>query len=229
MTKTAIHTVYRNLEGKRVPSVTTYLGILNKPALLKWAWQCGIDQQDYLKVRDFAAEVGTLVHDMVDCKIRGVEPDTKDYSPEHLAAAQPPMDKFNDWVKDKELEPILMEVPLVSIKYQYGGKPDFYGKVNGVLTLLDYKTGLDVYQEAFYQTAAYKMLLEENKGLMYLEDGDEWVKHPIFDVEEIKILRLGKSEDEGFHEVAVTNIEKNFQIFLRCRDIYELQRKKPVK
>jgi hypothetical protein len=228
MIKTAIHTVYRNLEGKRVPSVTTYLGILNKPALLKWAWQCGVDGQDYIKVRDFAGEVGTLVHDMIDCKIRGTEPDLSDYSPQHLEAAQPPMDKFNDWVKDKTLEPILMEVPFVSIKYQYGGKPDFYGKVNGVLTLLDYKTGIDVYQEAFYQTSAYKMLLEEKHGLMLSEESGQWEEHDPFFVDEIKILRLGKSEDEGFHEVAVTNIEKNFKIFIHCRDIYELQRRKPA-
>src|SRR5438093_1588565 len=38
---TASHTVYKNAAGKRVPGVTTILGILNKPALLKWAWEQG--------------------------------------------------------------------------------------------------------------------------------------------------------------------------------------------
>lgn len=230
MTKTTIHTVYKNKAGQRIPSVTTYLGILNKPALMKWAWECGVNGEDYIKVRDFASSVGTLVHDMIHTEILygdGAVIDTSEYSQAEIDAAQPPMAKFNDWIKDKELEPMLMEVPFVSEKYQYGGKPDFYGKINGVLTLLDYKTGIEVYQEAFYQTAAYKMLLEEEGGLEF--NGEEWIEHDPFMVEEIKILRLGKSEDEGFDEQAVTDIKKYFQIFLHCRDIYELRRRKPLK
>ena len=31
------HTVYKTADGIRVPGVTTVLGVLNKPALIKWA------------------------------------------------------------------------------------------------------------------------------------------------------------------------------------------------
>ena len=35
------HTIYKTLEGEIVPSVTTVLKILNKSALLDWAWRLG--------------------------------------------------------------------------------------------------------------------------------------------------------------------------------------------
>lgn len=54
--KTKIHTVYKLEDGTRVPSVTTILGILNKPALVEWAYQCGCQGLDYKAVRDQAGE-----------------------------------------------------------------------------------------------------------------------------------------------------------------------------
>ncbi len=46
-TKTKIHTVYKAKAGERVPYVTTILGILNKPALIEWAWKLGTEGTFY--------------------------------------------------------------------------------------------------------------------------------------------------------------------------------------
>jgi len=203
-----IHTVYRNKAGERVCSVTTFLGVLGKPAIIHWAWEQGVAGLDYRKTRDIAGDTGTLVHYLILCLLKDEEPDLSEWSEAGLAAAACPMEKFKAWRAENELEPILLELPLVSEEFQFGGMPDFYGKVNGILTLLDFKTGVNVYQEAFYQTSAYKKLLEEH--------GHQ--------VDAVKILRLGKSEDEGFEERAVGNLDKHFEVFLACQKIYNLQK-----
>ncbi len=76
--KTKIHTVYKTKDGQRVPSVTTILGILNKPALLDWAWRCGCDGINYKAIRDNAADIGTLAHYMIMTYLRGEKPDTSE-------------------------------------------------------------------------------------------------------------------------------------------------------
>lgn len=203
-----VHIIYKTSDGQRVPSVTTYLEVLAKPALIHWAWELGVQGLDYRKVRDQAGDTGTLVHYLILSALKGEKPDLSMYSPQELATSVSPMSKFEEWRAGHILEPILLETPLVSEKYRFGGTPDFYGGIDGKLTLLDFKTGKDVYQEAFYQMAAYKELLIEN--------GHE--------VEAIKILRIGKSDDEGFEERAIGNTESHFQLFLACQEIYELQK-----
>ena len=75
MTNQKIHTIYKKADGTRVPSVTTYLGVLAKPALIHWAWELGVQGLDYRKVRDQAGDVGTLVHYLILCQLQGQEPD----------------------------------------------------------------------------------------------------------------------------------------------------------
>lgn len=206
--KQKVHTTYHLKDGTRVPSVTTYLGILNKPALMHWSWQQGIAGLDYRKVRDTAATIGTLAHYLILCKLKGEEPDLSDYTPNEIKAAAIPMNKFDEWHKEHELEPILLETPLVSEKYKFGGTADFYGKDNGALVLLDFKTSGAVYTENFYQLAAYKKLLEEYG----------------YRVKSARILRLSKDADESFEDRASGNLAKYWSVFLACQQVYELQK-----
>ena len=208
MPDTAIHTVYKTADGKRVPSVTTYLGILAKPALIGWAWNLGVQGIDYRKARDQAGDTGTLVHYLILHALKGEEPDLSAYSPQELATVVSPMEKFEKWKVEHELEPILMETPLVSEIYGFGGTPDFYGKDNGKFTLLDFKTSGDVYAENFHQLAAYKYLLEEHN----------------YPVESARIIRVSKVIDEAFDDRAAGNLENHWEIFLACQKIYELQK-----
>ncbi len=203
-----IHTIYKLANGQRVPSVTTYLNILAKPAIIHWAWQQGVAGLDYQKVRDQAGDIGSLVHYFILCRLKNTEPDLSDYSQNDITATNSPMDKFNRWFDDRILEPILLETPLVSETYKFGGTPDFYGKVDDEFTLLDFKTSGAVYAENFYQLAAYKKLLEEHG----------------YEVNSCKIIRIGKSEGEGFEERAAGNLDTHWEIFLACQKIYELQR-----
>ena len=65
MSKFDIHTVYKTQDGEKVPSVTTVLNVLAKPALIYWAWDLGIKGIDYRKYRDDKADIGTLVHKQI--------------------------------------------------------------------------------------------------------------------------------------------------------------------
>ena len=155
--KTRIHTVYKLSNGERVPSVTTVLGILAKPALIHWAWKCGCDGQDYRAVRDDAGNVGTLAHYLVLCHLKGEIPDTSEYSPENLDRAENALIKYWDWEKGHRIEPILVETPLVSEQYRFGGTLDFYGKVDGQPSLVDFKTGKSIYGEAYLQNVTSRL------------------------------------------------------------------------
>jgi len=206
--KTKIHTVYRNEAGDRIPSVTTILGILNKPALLDWAYQCGLRGEDYKAVRDQAADIGTLAHYLIMCYFSGEVPDTSEYSPQDLEKAENSLIKFWDWEKVHKIEPVMVETPLVSEKYRFGGTIDFFGLIDDEFHLLDFKTGKSIYAEHFAQLAAYNELLAENGHL----------------AKGARIVRLGRTEDEGFEERVAGNLDKHWRIFLACKDIYELQK-----
>ena len=208
--KLKVHTVYKNKDGIRIPSVTTYLGILNKPALLKWAWQCGIDGIDYEKLRDNAADIGTLAHYLIMCHIAKEEADISEYSPADVEKAQTCIEKYLEWERGHDIEPLMLEEPLISEEHQFGGTIDFYGLIDAVPSLMDFKTSKGIYDENFHQVSAYYKLLLENGHI----------------VEHAKILRIGKNPEEGFEErgIEVKRLDGHFELFLACQKIYELQK-----
>lgn len=205
--KTKIHTIYKNKTGERLPSVTTILGILNKPALLDWAWKLGTQGIDYKAVRDNAGDIGTLAHYLILCDIKGEKPDTSEYSPQDVDKAETCLLKYWEWQKQNKIEPILVEVPLISEEYGYGGTIDCLAKLNGDLVLIDHKTGKAIYPEMFHQLAAYQQLLRE-------------AGHEIANA---RILRIGRDENEGFEERRMGNLDKHFEIFKSCLNVYRLQ------
>jgi len=208
MTDAKVHTIYKLANGQRVPSVTTYLGILAKPALIHWAWNLGVQGLDYRKVKDDASDIGTLVHYLILCDLKQKEPSLEDYTQNQISAAATPMCKYEQWKLEHTLEPILLETPLVSENFKFGGTPDFYGHYDGKLTLLDFKTSGDVYFENFCQLAAYERLLKEH--------GHE--------VESSRIIRLSKVIDEGFDDRPAGRLDNHWKVFCSCQEIYELQK-----
>lgn len=205
------HTVYKTVDGIRVPGVTTVLGVLNKPALIKWANDLGLQGIDSTKYRDAAASIGTLVHAMVEAHLKGLELDVTDFTPNEIQQAEVGFKKFIDWKTSRNFEIIASEQSLVSEINRYGGTIDCVAKVDGKITLVDFKTGKGVYDEMFAQVSAYNELLKE---------------HGIH-TEEIMILRIGRNDDEGFEvrTLQTSDIASYFNIFKSCLDIYEVKKK----
>jgi hypothetical protein len=204
--KLARHQRYKDSEGNYVVGVTTAIGVLDKPAFMYWAWNLGMQGIDYKKYRDDKADIGTLAHDMVLCHYKGTIPDTSEYSKNQIDNAETCFLKYLDWEKKHTIEPILLEAGLVSEKHKFGGTLDMYAMVDGVLSLVDFKTSKGIYSTNFYQLAAYKQLLEEN--------GHK--------VDNSMILRIGRDDQEGFEVRQEKNLETELKVFLKCVDIYYL-------
>ena len=219
--------IYKTLDGVRVPGCTTICGQLDKPALIKWAHRIGYDStielikkafsdparrigeltvpnyEDVQKpedVRDSAGDRGTDVHDMIMRFWKGEEVvmvgdiQTKCFG------------NFLEWLKTHRVEPILIEEPLVSERYKYGGQPDLYARINDKLTLLDIKTGKAVYAETWYQLAGYDILLSEHGRLL----------------QQYQVLRLG--QDGTWEDPVRTELKKEKRIFKDLLDIYYQRR-----
>ena len=201
---------YRNLNGIVVPSVTTALGELNKPALIGWANKMGLKGIDINKFKDHTADIGVLTHDMIICSLQGFDPDFSEYTPEQVESAIECFKKFEDWQKRNPVQSILAEHALVSERYQYGGQIDLYAICGKELVLADFKTSATgIFPEMIYQVAAYRQLLDEHG----------------YGITKALILRLGRGTAEGADEKILTSKEMDhgFEIFMHTLAIYKLK------
>jgi len=208
-TKTRAHTRYISANGDYVVGVSTVLNVLDKPALVAWSNRLGLQGIDSTKYKDKMADIGTITHLRILHQLKCTTPDLSEYSQADIKASENCMLSYQSWFKGHKLEPICIETPLTSDRYGYGGTPDFIGMVDGRLEILDYKTGNGIYGTAFYQVAAYRQLAHE-------------LGHR---VEHARILRIGRSADEGFEERLITKFDDEFEIFLNCLSIYNLLKK----
>lgn len=153
------HTMYFNKNGQEIPSATTILKILNKPQLVKWANYLGFKHLDVDSVLDESATLGTAVHRFINSILMnyyiiyvpdGIIPTKVLYSY---------LNRFKIWLKTNDVKPILLERSISSEKF--GGTVDFYGEINGKLTILDFKTSKKIRISMFFQLALYVILLEE--------------------------------------------------------------------
>lgn len=195
-------------DGREVPGVTTVLRVLDKPSLLKWAWQCGIDGKDFRELRDGAADVGTFVHAHIAASFgsKNELPDGRAIlkSPEKRLQAIRAWRSFKRWKSQHIIEPIAVEVPRVNFLYEYGGTIDLYALVDAIETLVDIKTSNGIWPEMEYQVAAYCHL-------------------PDVFARRVLIVRFGK--DGSFEEREVDNITQKFKVFEHCLEIYNLRNK----
>jgi len=210
MNKAKIHATYRTADGTRVPSVTTVLHELAKPALIHWAWGLGIKGIDYRVYRDELADVGTLAHSLIMAHLKKETPSLDDYSQNQIDLAENSFLKFLEWERQHSLEPIALERPMVSEIFKFGGTPDYFGLVDGILTILDFKTGKEIYEDYWYQIGGYDILVKET-----------------FSIEEIagyRILNIGRDESENFEEKQKLSVSRERDLFLAALRIYELKK-----
>lgn len=198
------HVRYKTSDGKIVPGATTITGLLNKPFLITWANRLGLEGIDSSKYTDEAATVGTLAHALIQADLQDDTVDRDLYSKQQMDLAENAVLSFFEWKKQHKIEVIFCEKQLVSDTMLYGGTVDCYCILDGKPTLLDFKTGKAIYEEYFVQLAAYAELLREN-GCQ---------------VDEIRILRVGRDETEGFEERSVKDTRQWFRIFQNLLDIY---------
>jgi hypothetical protein len=202
------HQVYKNAAGKRVVGVTTALSELGKPYLVPWANKLGLQGIDSRTYVDETAQAGKLAHAMILDEIRGIKPDLHAFSQYEIDAAENSFIKYLDWRKRHDVQPIHTEQGFVSERYQYGGTIDCYCLLDGRPTLVDFKTSKDIYDEHWYQVAAYRQLLEEAS----------------YSVDEVRILQIGRANEGDFQERHRTDTSVELRIFLAALEIYNLKK-----
>jgi len=212
--KTRAHRQYKLADGTVVPGVTTVINSQlgwNKNALIAWARREALAGIDPTKVRDEAADVGTITHHLIECHIRNVPPHLEEYSRKNIDLAENGFIAFLDWEKANYLEYYIVEYPVVSEKHRFGGTIDVIGSKDGKLWLIDLKTGKGVYPDHIIQVAAYKYAFQEYTGKK---------------IHKCNILHLGR--DDGsfqYHSLSNKKIRDGWRVFLHCKALYDLEKR----
>jgi hypothetical protein len=158
--------------GPQLPSVTTILGIKDKPALVGWAKretaasavrnldvltrmvahggaQAAVDWlkkiPDYQ--RDASAELGSAVHAAAEAIARGESGPIDEAVRPFVATYR------RDFLEIFRPRFLALEAMVCSLRYEYGGTADAFAEIEGEVWLIDYKTGAGVYPDTALQLA----------------------------------------------------------------------------
>jgi hypothetical protein len=173
---------FYTIDGRRYPSVTSILNVLNKPQLMSWATritrdyikkelfafrragslkELDLDQilaksaTEHNRVRDVAADHGIAIHSAISSYVSN-----KNY----VAHNDPVIIAFREWQEASQFVPIASERLVFSREHGYAGTADLICTLNGRLALLDIKTGRGLYPEYKLQLAAYAVAWGEISG-----------------------------------------------------------------
>ena len=207
MAKGKAHIIYRH-EKKRVPGATTVLGLREKPQLIYAANKLGLAGYDSAVVWGEMADIGTLSHQMIVDHFAKKETDVSDYTPNQVKSAENSLLSFYEWEKGKVIDPIWVEYPLTCPLY--GGTIDLYCVLDGVKSLIDFKTGKGIYEpEMPAQLAAYKKLLVSYGQI----------------VEQCIVLNIPRTEDEKYEARIYKDLDLYYDWFTHLLNLYYAEKK----
>lgn len=204
---------YRAADGRKVPSVTTVLGVIAKPWLVAWGNRLGLQGIDSSLYVQEAAGAGTLAHAAIEAALKGVPIDdalVSEFSVEERVAGRIAWGNFTDWRRQHDIEPILVEYQLVSERMRVGGTVDCFAVIDGRRTVLDFKTSVRVYESHVVQLAAYRALLEE-------------AGHQVDEVRVVLLPREPLVLDYE-HERVIEDTSHALDVFRAARALYAAQR-----
>lgn len=195
------HSYWTKIDGKmkRLCGVTTFLSVIDKPALVPWAVNLTVeyirkniamlqnDPSELLKLakeeannqKDLAAEIGKCIHLWISEHIKGNNPEMPDDD-----RVKKGVESFIDWVITHKVKFLDSERVIYSRNYGFVGTLDMIVEIDGKKYLGDIKTGNAIYDEAKAQTAAYLEAYQEEFG------------YDTFDGR--MILRISKESEEEY-------------------------------
>ena len=215
-------------DGKPLISVTAATGIIDKSRVLIW-WATNL-MKDYLfefvnNNEDFsledlynaieeaakqhqvkkeeAADIGSQVHEWCEMYIKAkINGDPEPEMPNDDKVLNG-ITAFLEWLSEHKVKFHCSERLVYSKKHNYVGTLDAIATVNGKKYLIDFKTSKGVYNEFFYQVAAYRAAYEEETG----EKLDGSI-----------IIHFDKDTGE-FEVIDIDNHKKDYKVFLACLTI----------
>lgn len=212
--------------GEIVPSVTTVLKVLHKPALDGWAAKVAaqytndnwdelseLEERDRInKIRNApkeeagkAAQLGTLIHEICEKFATGK-------AAEIPKVADPFVNQFLNFLTDVKPVFVENEVTVWSRKYGYAGTADAIAMIDEVMTVIDWKTGRGVYPEYGLQLAALS-----HAEFIIRPDGTE-EEFPDWGRNAIVHLR-----PRSWKFIPLRETEECFAAFLACKRLHHWQ------
>jgi hypothetical protein len=215
--------------GTPVESVTTFLNMVNKPALIPWAvkqtveflareWEPGraytraerdalleAGREARFSTNKEACDIGTAAHAWIEAHIRrriAGDTTTAPLPDDPYVAAS--VSGFLKWEREHNVTYLAAERRVYSRRYGYAGTLDCLAIVDGILTLLDFKTGTSgIWETYVLQMGAYAQAHYEETG--------ERVGVAI-------ILRIPK-DGKKIETREVRNLGETFTAFRACLDL----------
>ncbi len=224
------------INGKEYPSVSSILGLLDdgkSGALMGWAKNVAIEnikqalnekinqqititnslieelsviaKKEPERIKDEACDIGSQCHNAIDGYIKGEKYENYLINEK----AKNAFNRFWEWFSKQNLKFITGDLPVVSIKYEYGGRLDALAINNkNKIVLLDWKTSNKISWSYSYQVAGYAIALEESYEIK---------------PEKAYVIRFGKNDDVVEEkEVNLDNAKKAFKCLVR---LYYLNQK----
>jgi len=237
---------YELPDGVKLPSVTTILGVIGKPALIAWAasmeramcldvsatlyehlhgtpkmsrmaWMSTLEtrlgkQRAHQRELEKAGNIGSQIHALIEWWLLAHMLEKVGPCPEACDKAMWAYTRWQAWAKEVNLKPIYVEQAVWSRAYGYAGTMDLLAEVNGVETVLDWKSGKAVYPEAHLQNAAYRQAVRE------MGHGNPQAG---------LIVRVPKVEtDPEFEVVEAWPEDECLDVFLKTKSVWEWTQKK---
>ena len=145
------------VEDKHYPSITTVLGAIPKPGLMKWRKSVGEDAAKWEMNR--AARRGSATHTLVEQYLKGETPSIRDVLPLGMFRLLKPYLEQIDNIH-------CLEQIMYSHQLTIAGQVDCIAEYNGKLSVIDFKTAnkerVDSWNENYYiQCTAYAIMYEE--------------------------------------------------------------------
>lgn len=211
-------------------SVTSVLGIINKPALVGWAAR---ESSNYFKTEILklgrnalvvetleqiakdasnahrrkagaAADLGSVCHDICEAIILGKEPDT---IPAELNEA---VRAFKAWRLSTDIEIVATELATGSAEHGYGGRLDAIGwsESRGGFGVIDLKTSKSLLygNEYSFQVGGYALAMMEQYGVEF-----KWAE----------IVRLGKAAPFTSEARPVTDMRAAIDGFMAALALFK--------
>jgi hypothetical protein len=167
-------------------------------------------QKAHQKALAKAGEIGSQVHALIEWNLRKQLGQKVGPEPEIVDGAAWAFAGYEEWRSQAGFQPKLIEQAVWSNTYGYAGTMDWFGSVNGVECVGDWKTGKAIYGEAVLQNAAYVHALKEMGH----------VEGPVGGC----IVRLPKVEDDPGIEVKIITPEEldaAFAVFLNVFEVWK--------
>jgi hypothetical protein len=234
---------YVNLQGKRLPGVTTVLGSnlgWSKGALMWWAWNEGMEGRNFKDTSGRAADAGTLAHYLIECDLTGQEvdlapfplPKDKGEQEQLMIQAETGFNEFLMWKKTYKLKPLKMKADVIkAVKSRL--HPKIAARIDNPYAI-ELNLVSEKYQYGFtidiVGTVADSLCIIDIKTATgtyedhivqlaaYAKGWEEVV--PEYPVDQVHLLRLGKT-DASFHHHHWADLNDEWEAFLEARSLHD--------